>query len=78
MADENAAVRYTEWQVAAPIWAPLLCLMLFPYLFMARKWNLHKRRKSGQCLGCGYDLRATPDRCPECGAIPTAAKRGAA
>jgi hypothetical protein len=39
-------------------------------LMMSRPLRGRARRRAGQCVRCGYDLRATPDRCPECGAIP--------
>ena len=62
--------------VALPHWfLAALCLPLPLYRFGPRLRNrLRGRRRAarGLCPACGYDLRATPDRCPECGTAPTA------
>ena len=41
-------------------------------LFAAHRLRASRRAEAfGLCPVCRYDLRATPDRCPECGFVPT-------
>lgn len=57
-------------------WLPgwLLLIPLGVIAWKVRRSVVRRRRKKlGQCVACGYDLRASSGRCPECGAaIPNA------
>jgi hypothetical protein len=60
------------WIVAIPYWL-LVPLALIPSLRWTRRCYVDQKlaRTNGAiCRRCGYDLRATPGRCPECGFEP--------
>jgi len=35
----------------------------------SRRQTVEQRHAAGCCLQCGYDLRESRERCPECGAV---------
>lgn len=58
------------WIFEAPSWFPPIITGLVPAWWLPRRrkaWLARKRITRQQCSSCSYDLRATPDRCPECG-----------
>jgi hypothetical protein len=57
----------TVGYVRFPLWL-IWTLTLLPILFAIRK-RLTKRvrRFSNRCINCGYDLRSSGEKCPECG-----------
>jgi hypothetical protein len=63
--------RYIVKRIHFPIWLPALLFGFAPAWWVLGPYRRQaKRRKLGLCLNCGYDLRASPERCPECGMIP--------
>ena len=59
-----------SWFIGIPPWFPMTIFGVIWWFAdrPIRKQNRRrKRKKLGLCVKCGYDLRASKDRCPECG-----------
>ena len=56
---------FYSWSIGVPYWFLCACAAAMSFLAWWR-WR-RARRKVGTCARCGYDLRESRERCPECG-----------
>lgn len=52
--------------LVVPWWSLALLMAVLPTGYLLRAYR-KGRYPRGHCQHCGYDMRATPDQCPECG-----------
>jgi hypothetical protein len=63
--------EYSVRGIYFPHWFAALLLIILPAIRLRSILRTRRRHRAGLCPHCGYDLRATPDRCPECGHLPS-------
>ena len=58
-------------RVMFPALLPAIAVAVPPIISLRALMRARARRRKGLCQRCGYDLRASPARCPECGLVPS-------
>ena len=67
----SPSIGAAYWDVIVPLWLPAILFAVAPAWWVTRERTRRRRRRrerAGLCTRCGYDLRASPEICPECGA----------
>jgi hypothetical protein len=54
-------------RVVLPLWLVMIACAILPAAWIYKRAIGRRRNREGHCPACGYDLRASKDRCPECG-----------
>jgi hypothetical protein len=65
----SAGSPYVDTWTVVPFWAVTVVTAILPASRIAARVRRSRRARAGLCPSCGYDLRASPDRCPECGMV---------
>jgi len=58
---------HRSWTHGTDYFLPIWLFVWLSFFFALRSFTRSRPFPNGCCQTCGYDLRATPDRCPECG-----------
>jgi hypothetical protein len=63
--------EYSSHRLYFPHWWFAATTSVLPAIWYWQRRRQRVRTKLRRCVSCGYDLRATPERCPECGMMST-------
>ena len=70
---EHSDMFGERYSLTIPHWVPFVIFGFLPAVWLssisARRKRAQARLEKHCCVDCGYDLRATPGRCPECGHV---------
>jgi hypothetical protein len=61
----------SSWFVVVPYWVLVVLFSIWPAIWGVMGWKRRRRFSAGRCQNCGYDVRASPKKCPECGSENT-------